>query len=214
MSNAIENFFQDRRPFVYLTMVFGVATTLSFFIPFGPLEYFSGLAVEGTAVVTFFALLLGAISQYTIHLPVISEKKKNWGWSAFYLIELSLMIGIAVFLGATHPTTVWLTTWIRTPLSLGASAMYGPFVYRAILRSVHVKSRAVAIMITTMVIVWVGYAPIFYTNIPGLYELGDWVNTVLSSGASHGFNLIISIVTVTTCIRVIIGREKGYLGSE
>jgi hypothetical protein len=195
-------------------MAFGFATVFAFFIPFKPLEAVSNIAIEGTAVVTFFALTLGAINQYAIHLPKIQEQKEGWAWSAFYLAELSIFIIIMVGIGSQSPLAIWITNYVRTPLRLGSSALYGPFVYRAILRSVHMKSRPVTLMIFIMVIVWMGYAPIFYSNIPGLYELGDWINSTLSSGPSHGYNLIISIVTVVTCVRVIIGREKGYLGSS
>ena len=195
-----------------MTAAFGVAAMLAFWFPLGPLEWISTEVVKSTTVITFFALLLGAVSQYLIHLPRIQQKTGEWKWSALFLAELTLFISVVLLSGMTSGTTQWIIDWLQTPLALGASAMYGPFVYRAILRSVHVRSKSVGVMILIMVIVWVGYAPIFYTNIPGLYELGDYVNSQLAAGTAHGFTFVVSIVSVVTCIRVLMGRDKGYLG--
>lgn len=212
MAKEIEKIFQSRTPWVYLTALFGIAAIMFYWFPFEPFKGINSEVMAMTAVVSFFMFALGAISQYLMHLPVISQKKQGWQWSAFFLGELTLFLLIVIGTGTKSDFTTWIVNYLRTPIALGVSTLYGPFIYRAVLKSVHAKNISVAVMLLVMLLVWMGYAPIFYSNIPGLYELGDFLQNRLASGSAHAFELIIALVSAITCIRLLLGREKGYLG--
>lgn len=212
MMSIIQQFFIRREPWLYLTTIVGVASIVSFWFPFAPLPSLYTEIMRMSSVISFFMLCLGALTQYMIHIPTITQQKKGWGMSAFFLGELTLFIVLVISTGSGQPISNWLVLYLRTPLSLGAGALQAPFVYRALLRSVNVKSISVTIMVAIIILTMAGGAPILYSNFMPLYNLADFISTRLVSGPSAAFSLIIALVSGGTCLRMLLGQERGYLG--
>jgi hypothetical protein len=209
---AIDRFFRKREPWMYLTTVIGVATIVSFWFPSPQTNAITNEMTKMTSVISFFMLTLGALSQYLVHVPAIYNKKQGWLWDLFFIGELTIFLLAVIAGGVAGPLDKWINTYLRTPLGLGLACLFAPYIYRALLRSFTAKSIPVLIMIVITLVVWLGQAPLFYSNIPGLYGLGNFVQTGLSAGGGGVYQLTIGLVSAITCIRTLLGREKGYLG--
>jgi hypothetical protein len=210
--------FRRREPFLWLTGIVGLIVILGYWFNVPIIQtLYTEVTVMGK-ILFFFYLVLGLLTQYRHHLLVINERRMepppNWMWSVYFLVIMTLTVVVAGGLGVDHPLTDWIITYPQRGVSLGTSALYGPFLFLAILRSVNLRNWTIGVMIGVMVLIWMFQAPLWNMLLPWTFPLGEWISTVPSAGASRGYDLSVAIASVVVCVRILTGRESGYLGRE
>ena len=210
--------FRRREPFLWLTGIVGLIVILGYWFKVPIIQtLYSEVTVMGK-ILFFFYLVLGLLTQYRHHLLVINERRMapppNWYWSVYFLVVMTLTVVIAGGLGVGSGPAKWIINFPQRGVSLGTSALYGPFLFVALLRSLNFRNSTIGIMIVTMVLVMLGQGPIFNMLLPWTYPLGEWITTVPTAAASRGYDMCVAIASIVVCVRILTGRESGYLGRE
>jgi hypothetical protein len=193
-------------------------------------------------IVAAFAFVLGAGNLLKMHLKKISDRRPGWGYSA--VTALAFLITLGVGLGKVgvpasekfpdfpwsghylHEGGVfwWIYQYMFLPLSATMFAMLAFYIASAAFRAFRAKNTEAIILLVTAFIVLLGrtYAGVVMTD--GLPEslsflrleifTEDTIMNVFNLAGTRAIMIGIGLGIVSTSLKVLLGVDRSYLGSE
>jgi len=164
-------------------------------------------------VMSAIAVGIGIISLTRIHVRRIVGKRPHSLESAIMLITLAIFILVGAVLGSGDPSYVYMFQNIIVPLDSAMFSLAGFFMASAAYRAFRARSREAIALLVAAVIVMLGQAPIGEAVWSGFPVLSQWILDVPNTGGVRALIMGIAIGMLSLTIRMLMGHEKGYLGT-
>ncbi|MCX7785225.1 MAG: hypothetical protein N2201_03215 [candidate division WOR-3 bacterium] len=210
---------------LFLVLITGILGALPFLIPHSIAQNFDNEFRNSVLrIIGAFSLVLGVGSIVRHHLYKIQRRRENWEYSYILLISLVISAIIGLFGGIDGrgwlPTKIakfsfdiqTIYTYIVIPLGATMFAMLSFFMASAAYRAFRARTFEATLLLIAAFIMMLGSVPLSSYIIPKLPSFAEWILTVPNTAAKRGMGFGISLGTLATSLKIILGIERGWLG--
>lgn len=199
-----------RELYIGITFVTGILTISDFFLDIDLLNNLTATLTEWVVLLAYFAIVLGLVNLYVFHGKRISGKTPQWIFSAWLLFVTSIVIIIGVTSGVQDPTYSFLFKNVYGALGPSGYGIMAFFIASASFRALRTRTVESFILVLAVIFTLLYRAPVGGI-IPLIPEIGDWIQSVPSTGGMRGIIIGMAIGAIGMGLRTLIGRERGYL---
>ncbi len=165
-------------------------------------------------IIFAFTLLVGIVSFVRINLQAV-ERREERPYRLVSLVGLFIMPALALIWGIKGDSPfMWVFEHVQVPMQSTVFALLAFFVASASLRGFHARSVPAAILLISALLALISRSDIsvlLFDQFPGMAE---WVRSTPSMAARRAILIGIGLGALTTSLRVIVGIERTWLGSE
>jgi len=217
-----------------ITFLVGLSLILAMFIPHWPFNVLNEKFSIFYDIIAVFAFILGAGNLLKVHLLKVQRKGGDWRYSLVTIIGFFLMLGAGLFkigvtggLSGDYQATGSLFKYMYDsafqPLQATMFSLLAFFVASASYRAFRAKTLEATILLVAAFIILLRPTPLgFYLtywlpeplqflHIP---NLSTWILSVPNMAGQRAIMIGIALGIVSTSLRLILGIERSYLGSE
>lgn len=217
-----------------ITAIVGTVLIFSVFIPHDP---FGRLGEDFSVffdIIAVFAMILGGGNLIRVHGNRIYKKAKDWPFSIVTVVGfLVTLIAGAFKIGnpdgmqgdVAAPGSMFTLIYdhIFTPLQATMFSILAFFVASASYRAFRAKNKEATILLITAFIILLGRTPVGhyitfwlpswldFFHIP---TLANWIMAIPNLAGQRAIMIGISLGVISMSLRMILGIERGYMGSE
>jgi hypothetical protein len=219
---------------VPLTITFIVGAVLIISVFFPPTETWGEDFSLYFDIIAVFAFFLGGGNLIRVHSDKIHKKKRDWPYSIVTILGFLIMLAAGLFKlwnpgGITADVTAQgslfqlMYDWIFNPLGATMYALLAFFVASASYRAFRAKNRDATILLIASFIILLGRTPlgVYATGwIPESFSLlqipnlAIWIMTSPNLAGQRAIMIGIALGVVSMSLRLILGVERTYLGSD
>ena len=197
-------------------------------------EYFfgeGGLIPEATVVsgeiqtfvvfILAFVIGVGVLNVMRIHWHRIQRRKPgdySWIYSSWVFVVIILFIITGVFLGAysglrtAEPSYVWLFDYVYMSLGGTMYSLLAFFIASGAYRAFRARTAEAALLLIAGTLVMLGNAPIGGVVWSGFIDINTWIQRIPMMAGIRGILIGAGLGAIAMGIRILTGRERGYLG--
>jgi hypothetical protein len=208
-----------------ITAVAGIAFVVQYFIPHTPFNRIENLFTDWLSIIAACAIWLGALNLLKLSILKVAGFKKDWFFSLVIIFAWMTMAFTGILGGPSfqEPGTRfdWLYTHIYTPLSATMFAMLAFYVASASYRAFRARNFQATLLLVAAFMVLSGrvlFDELVFGFLPPdwkiLSTLSDFIMQVLNTAGQRAILIGIALGTVSTSLRIILGIERSYLGSD
>lgn len=217
-----------------ITFVVGLSLILAMFIPHWPFNVLNERFSIFYDIIAVFAFILGGGNLLKIHMRKVQRKGGDWKYSLVTIIGFFLMlcsglfkVGVPKGLSGDYQAAGSLFKYVYDsafqPLQATMFSLLAFFVASASYRAFRAKTREATILLIAAFIILLrptplGYyltfwlpRPLQFLHIP---NLSTWILSVPNMAGQRAIMIGIALGIVSTSLRLILGIERSYLGSE
>ncbi|HLJ10620.1 MAG TPA: hypothetical protein VKU82_05495 [Planctomycetaceae bacterium] len=190
-------------------------------------------------ILAAIAFVLGGANLFTQHLQKISARRAGWGYSAVTLVAFvgTLVVGLlkvgVIPDDPNYPWSGyhqeegsalwWLFYYVYNPLTAAMFALLAFYVASAAFRAFRVKNAEATLLLSTAFIVLLGrtYAGAWLTSpVPDEYSaltfpgLTAIILGVFNTAGQRAIMIGIALGVAATSLKVLLGVDRSYLGSD
>ena len=203
----------------------GIAFIVQYFVPHTPFDKVEHLFTDWLSIIAACAIWLGALNLLKLSLISVAKRKKDWFYS-IVIIASWLTMALAGILGGPgfqEPGTRfdWLYNNIYTPLSATMFAMLAFYVASASYRAFRARNFQATLLLVAAFLVLSGrvlFDEMIFGFLPAdwkiLSTISDFIMQVLNTAGQRAILIGIALGIVSTSLRIILGIERSYLGSD
>lgn len=163
-----------------------------------------------------FAVIIGYVTLTRIHARRLSQRREGWynsvallvGMYAFYLLGVVFSEGKFT----AHPAYTYWFNNLYVPLDATIFSMLAFYIASAAYRAFRMRTVEATILLVSAVLVMLGRAPVGPAIWPTFGPLTSWIMAVPNSAGMRGITIGIALGVMSMGLRVLLGRERGYLG--
>jgi hypothetical protein len=181
---------------------------------FGLKELFRGagsLLIGWATLVAAFALFLGFVNVFNVHLNRIRTQKPGFIYSIVLLITLLITLVLGFYSGGpTSEGSHFIFNFILEPLEATFFALLALFIATAAFRALRIRNLETLFFVLFAVIVLLGQVPLgiyLWSEFP---VVKDWILNVPTLAGVRGILLGVALGTIATGLRVLIGADRPY----
>lgn len=208
-----------------ITAVVGIAFIVQYFVPHTPFDKVEHLFTDWLSIIAACAIWLGALNLLKLSMIAVAKRKKDWFYSIVIIISWMTMAlaGILGGPGFQEPGTKfdWLYNNIYTPLSATMFAMLAFYVASASYRAFRARNFQATLLLIAAFLVLSGrvlFDEMIFGFLPAdwkiLSTISDFIMQVLNTAGQRAILIGIALGIVSTSLRIILGIERSYLGSD
>jgi hypothetical protein len=121
---------------------------------------------------------------------------------------------ITLLLGSNSQAASWIFNYVQVPMETSLMAVLAVSLTLAAARLMQQRSDLMSIVfLVTLFVLLLGAGPLFGLELPYFTRvLAPYINNNLSTGALRGLLIGVSLGTITTGLRVLIGADRPYGG--
>lgn len=179
-------------------------------------------------VMVNFAVVVGFVMVIRMHKRRIDKRRpgdKSWLFSAWLIVVLIVYVLLGIYgvesTRTATPTNDWTFNWVYTNAIVALdSAMYSLlafFIASASFRAFKARTKEAGVLLISGAITMLYNAPagsaIFGPLAQNFNDLGDWILNVPNMAGFRGIMIGAAVGAISLGIRVLTGRERGYLGA-
>lgn len=229
-------FWKLRLPLM-LTFLVGIVPIVTFFLT----EQVPGVSFvrdkveQYMVIIAGFALLLGVVNVFQGNIKKIEQRKPGWPFAISLLTGLLVMgtfgilsacrvgpfQGILTAPDGSMTPFYWVTRNMFNPLQAAMFSLLAFYVASAAFRAFRVRNLDASILIVAAFLVMLGRTPLgeyAFGWLPNgetwLPRITDWIMSVPNAAAQRGIIIGAALGAASMSLRVILGIERSYLGSE
>ncbi len=188
------------------------------------LVYFSGhptaqrvnqtILVDYWQIIFAFTLIVGVIGFARSNLQQIQRGDGRF----FRIVSLVGLVSMPILaliggINAGSPF-VWMFDHVQAPMQATVFALLAFFVASAALRGFRARSVPAAILLLAATITLLARSDVGGATIAWLPETAEWIRAHPSMAARRAILIGIGLGSLTTSLRILIGIERTWLGSE
>lgn len=165
------------------------------------------------SIVVAFALLLGIINLFRIHLDKIRTQQEGWFYSAVLIIAFAF----AFIIGLAGPDSAGgqsIFEYVLRPLESTFFALLAFFIATAAYRAFRIKDFETFLMVAFAIIVLLGQVPAGFQLWPEFPLVKEWVLRVPTLAGTRGILLGVALGTIATGLRILLGADRPYVDTE
>jgi len=221
-----------------IASTFGLLMIAGYFVP--PVTFLQEKASEWFLIVSAIAFFIGGANLVTYHLRKISDQEPGWGYSgitlaAFFITAIVGTLKWGVPAAAEFPSFAWsgryqeeggafwwLYEYLMQPITSTMFALLAFYVASAAFRAFRAKNVEAALLLITAFIVLLSQAeePLraLITGKPPLRndlwlpEAAVWIRSVFNTAGQRAIIIGIAMGVAATSLRVLMGKDRSYLG--
>jgi len=209
-----------------ITGVVGAIYVITFFIP--ALQVVETVVTDWLLIIAAFAIWLGALNLLKINLDKLYRGRKDRFYALLVVISFIVMAGAGfaplVRGGREYMvsggTFEWLFGAFYVPLNATMFALLAFFVASASYRAFRARNKEATLLLLAAFFVMLGRVPvgdILTVWLPEGWRMSSWADVIMNYPQLAGQRAImigIALGIVSTSLRLILGIERSYLGSE
>lgn len=212
----MESILKRREIPIGITALVGIILLLDYFVKFNPLQSTAATITSWSTVLTGVIIAIGLCNLTIVQgNRVLKKAKGQWPFSLWLVVSMyaTIIIGLwaQVPWGMENDTWRFIYTYINTPITQTISSLFGFYVISAAFHSLRAKNAESMLFMLSALAIFFWAAPIGSVIWPGFSTLGNWLMTIFTAGVYRGVLLGISLGLISYGVRVVIGRERGYL---
>ena len=228
------DFFKRKFP-ILVVFVVGLLMIIAYYVPHKPFNQFEGGASMWYMIIRSIALVLAFTSLIRSHYLKIRGGKLGWGYSMvmFLALIVTTVFGVLPYgknhLFGTRSGTIymWIFDYVNTPAAATVFSLLAFYIASAAYRAFRVRTIDATIMLIIAIIVMIGRVPWgemfseFMTSkishhlvFIRLDRLTSFLLNYPTVAARRAVYIGIALATVSTSLRVILGVERTYMGSD
>jgi hypothetical protein len=169
------------------------------------------LLVSWAALVAAFALFLGFVNIFNVHLSRIRLQKSGSIYSIILLIALISTLIVGFYSGGpSSEGGQFIFNFILQPLEATFFALLAVFIAAAAFRALRIRNMETFFFVLFAVIVLLGQVPLgiyLWSEFP---VVKDWILNVPTLAGVRGILLGVALGTIATGLRVLIGTDRPY----
>lgn len=167
-------------------------------------------------VAATFAVVIGMVTLTRIHARRLSQHKEGWHNSLALIIALYGLLITGLVLGegkfTAHPTYAYWFNNLYVPLDSTIFSMLAFYIASASYRAFRARSAEATVLLISAVVVMIGRAPIGPAIWSDLVPITSWIMAVPNTAGMRGIVIGVALGVLSMGVRVLLGRERGYLG--
>lgn len=217
---------------------FGVLMIAGSFVP--PLTFLQEKAQEWFMIVSAIAFFVGGANLVIYHLRKISDNEAGWGYSVITLAMFAITVTVGTLKIEVPPNDDspsflwsgryqeegsafwWLYEYMMQPITATMFSLLAFYVASAAFRAFRAKNVEALLLLGTAFIVLLSQAEeplraLVAGTPPKREELylphaALWIRSVFNTAGQRAIIIGISIGVAATSLRVLLGRDRSYLG--
>lgn len=217
-----------------IAFVIGVFFALQYYVPMRWPEKLLSNVANWEITVGIFAVGLGLVSLFHLHITKIKRKAPAWGFSVVMFIALFGMMAAGIYCAnvsinkeTNFPTIYgWLYLNLMVPLQSTMFAILAFYIASAAFRAFRAKTKEATLLLVAAIIVMFARVPMgehIYAQIPHFKAFGltmpvpignisEWILRVLNTASQGGILLGICLGGIAMAFKIIFGIERAYMG--
>jgi len=198
-----------------IVLVLGTVFIFQYFIPSRPSKLLFDTALEWDLIIYVFAAIIAVDSLVRHHFIKISRRQKGWGYSIVYLGAAAFM-ALAGFIGGTAEGSFYMKLFgfCLAPMQSTMFAILAFYMASAAYRAFRARTTEATLLLVSAFIVMLGLIPQGAAMWSGMPRLSEWLMLVPNMAAKRGITFGIGLGTVGTCLKIILGIERNWLGGQ
>lgn len=206
-----------RRLPIFIVFIAGMFMIIQYFIPHQSFEFLYEYAMDWIIIIGIFAMLLGLWSLTRASMSKVQTKAPGWGFSVMTLIGLTVMLILGFYKGnksiAEGTLFMDLFWYIYTPIQATMFSLLAFYIASAAYRAFRARTILATILLVTALVLMLRLIPL--GPISGINQkLASWVLTVPNMAAKRAIWIGIGLGATATCLKIIFGIERGYMGKD
>jgi len=214
-----------------ITFISGLVMIIAIFIPHYPFTKMEKWFTVWFNIIAVFAFILGGGNLIRMHGNKIYKRAEGWGYSLVAIIGFVgmltiglLQIGVDGYFQRVDQGWTDKIYWnIIWPLASTMFALLAFFVASASYRAFRAKNVEATILLATAIIILLArtflgavltdWLPdeLAFLKIP---ELANWIMTSPNLAGQRAIMIGIALGIISTSLKIILGIERSYLGSD
>lgn len=173
------------------------------------------------AFILAFVIGVGVLNVLRIHWHRIQRRKPgdySWIYSSWIFIIMILFVITGVFLGGysglrtAEPSYVWMFDYIYMSLGGTMYSILAFFIASGAYRAFRARTAEAALLLIAGTLVMLGNAPIGGVMWSGFIDINTWIQRIPMMAGIRGILIGAGLGAIAMGIRILTGRERGYLG--
>jgi hypothetical protein len=199
-----------------IIFVAGVFMAIQFFVPHGSSEFVYEFVMEWTIIIGIFALALGIWSLVKVSTVKIKRRSENWQYAAVILAGLFGMIffGTGIMGGVESYMFRSFFNYVMIPLHATMFSLLAFFIASAAFRAFRARSALATVLLLSALVLMLRFNPYLGPLGGPDADLASWILNVPNLAAKRAIIIGIGLGMVATALKVILGIERSYMGSD
>ncbi len=211
-----------------ITGAIGLFMILSFFVPHHLVSVPADFLQTCAVIVVAFGYVLGGANVLRVNLDGISRREPGWPYKVVLVVSLLATVAFGIVDGIRHrgsfPVEGTPSKWIYDNLYATMSAtmfsLLAFFIASAAFRAFRIRTLEAGLLAVAALIVMLGRVPLgdlATAWLPEWLRLGSlqqWIMDVPQNAAKRAILIGAALGIMATGLRVILGIERSYLGTE
>lgn len=193
----------------FILLVVAVLILAGYFLPVPQLDLIQGFMLDWAITLVSVAGLVGITNLLSVHSLRIRDEKPGWFNSLVLILGFTAAFVIGMLFKPSHPLFQRLVSSIQFPVEASLLALLSVTLVVALIRAIRPGMNRASIIFIAVVLIFIWAATGF---IP--FHGNDFVQSILSFlntlqiGGARGILLGIGLGSLTTGLRVLIGRDN------
>lgn len=191
-----------------------IITVSDFFITYDLLQNSAKVLAQWATIVSAFILLIGIIN--ISHYRFSSLRKKVDTKEKLFSIWFLFLLGLTFILGVINiqdPTFTWLygnyARWSST-----VQSMLAFFIVAAAFRGLRARSKESVLLLIGGILILLSDMPLGGYIWSGFSDIGNWINSYPVNAGQTGLLIGAAFGAILLVLRLISGKERGFLGGD
>jgi hypothetical protein len=222
------SFYKRKELPIVITALCALLAIFAYFLKVPAVKSASTTVQTWMLVMVNFAVVVGFLMVIKMHKKRIDKRQpgdKSWLFSVWLIVLLIAYVLLGIYgvesTRTAAPTNDWTFNWIYNNAVVALdSAMYSLlafFIASASFRAFKARTKEAGVLLISGAITMLYNAPagsaIFGPLAPSFNDLGDWILNVPNMAGFRGILIGAAVGAISLGIRVLTGRERGYLGA-
>jgi hypothetical protein len=195
-----------------ITFCLGFFAIINFFVVEPTLNKIGTDVRNAVIIIGSFAIILGVGNLTLYHGRRIRRRQAGWLYGVLCLVVLYSMIALG-WASPSDPTYQYWYSNMLIPLDSTVLSLIAFYTASAAYRAFKARNREALVFLVAAVIVMLGRAPIGGALWSSLPAISSWLMDAPTTAGMRGFLIGVAIGSLSFGLRVLLGRERGYLGA-
>ena len=199
---------------IYFVLVSGIVMIIQYFVPSQLSDDFFSYANDWVIVIGIFALPLGIYALLRSEFRKLKDPKE-----AFYASVLLVGYFIMIFTGLKHENLEYGSTFmdifnnVLVPIQATLFSLLAFYIASAAYRAFRARTVLATILLLTAFIIMLRLIPLGAFSALNQTAV-SWILMVPNMAAKRAITIGVGLGAIATCIKIILGIERTYLGHD
>jgi len=199
---------------IMITFVLGFFIIFEYFVKWPEVNTMASNITQACTVIAGLATIVGVGNLTRIHIRNLTRRGPNYLHSIVLLCAIWIPLVIGIMYTRKTPSYVYLYNNVYGPISNAFFAVLAFYILSGAYRAFRARTFDSFILMLAAILVFLGNAPVTGNLWAGFDPLGSWILNVPNTAGYRGVIIGTAIGQTVLAVRVLLGRELGYLAQK